>query len=280
MYPSQMFFQYHLCYGGPAPGQMPCARLCRNSPRSACWPGAAAAAACRHNPTEVKSAKLGAGSSARVSRPRRGGDRRSPARSGDLRSAVWPGRSPATTPTATTPAVPSSARVVRRGSPDPAWLGPKVSGTLGRPSVGGVARSQPGHNAGVGGSVHVRAGQAGHQEAAVGRPLKMTIHRQYLLTAGDGLRLDGQCWLPDGQARAAVMLVHGLTEHSGRYRGPAEQLQRPGLRGLRRGPSGSRAVAGPALPGPPPGPVPGRSGRAGRAGTAAAAPAESVPLRS
>jgi acylglycerol lipase len=32
-----------------------------------------------------------------------------------------------------------------------------------------------------------------------------------------GRRLFKQAWLPDGEARAAVVLVHGLAEHSGRY---------------------------------------------------------------
>ena len=30
-------------------------------------------------------------------------------------------------------------------------------------------------------------------------------------------RLYRQSWLPDGEHRAAILLVHGLGEHSGRY---------------------------------------------------------------
>src|SRR6266508_3748396 len=35
--------------------------------------------------------------------------------------------------------------------------------------------------------------------------------------ARDGLILFERAWLPDGQARAVVVLVHGFAEHSGRY---------------------------------------------------------------
>ncbi len=34
----------------------------------------------------------------------------------------------------------------------------------------------------------------------------------------DGCRLFGRGWLPDGQAEAVVIVAHGLSEHSGRYR--------------------------------------------------------------
>ena len=42
----------------------------------------------------------------------------------------------------------------------------------------------------------------------------------------DGLNLYQQCWLPQADARAVVLLVHGFIEHSGRYAALAEQLNR------------------------------------------------------
>ena len=42
----------------------------------------------------------------------------------------------------------------------------------------------------------------------------------------DGLELYEQCWLPPADARAVVLLVHGFTEHGGRYAELAEQLNR------------------------------------------------------
>ena len=43
-------------------------------------------------------------------------------------------------------------------------------------------------------------------------------HFETTLTASDGLQLYCQGWEPpESQARAAICLVHGLGEHSGRY---------------------------------------------------------------
>ncbi len=42
-------------------------------------------------------------------------------------------------------------------------------------------------------------------------------HAEGTLHAHDGLELYHQSWRPEGDARAAIMLVHGLGEHSGRY---------------------------------------------------------------
>jgi alpha-beta hydrolase superfamily lysophospholipase len=42
----------------------------------------------------------------------------------------------------------------------------------------------------------------------------------------DGLRLFERRWLPSGEPRAEVMLVHGIMEHSGRYATTAEILVR------------------------------------------------------
>jgi acylglycerol lipase len=44
----------------------------------------------------------------------------------------------------------------------------------------------------------------------------------------DGTRLYERCWLPETDARAAVAIVHGFTEHSGRYARIAERLNSHG----------------------------------------------------
>lgn len=48
------------------------------------------------------------------------------------------------------------------------------------------------------------------------------------LRTADGLQLYGQGWLPEGTSRAAVCLVHGLGEHSGRYPHVAMALHQAG----------------------------------------------------
>ncbi|MBV4452280.1 MULTISPECIES: alpha/beta hydrolase [Pseudomonas] len=42
-------------------------------------------------------------------------------------------------------------------------------------------------------------------------------HRAFWLTANDRSRLYVNQWMPDGPAKAVVMLCHGMAEHSGRY---------------------------------------------------------------
>ena len=54
------------------------------------------------------------------------------------------------------------------------------------------------------------------------------LHEEDYLTSSDGLRLYRQSWLPDGPPKAVVVLVHGFTEHSGRYAPVAEELNRHG----------------------------------------------------
>lgn len=49
------------------------------------------------------------------------------------------------------------------------------------------------------------------------------------LTSSDGTTLFTRHWRPDGEARALVVLVHGLHEHSGRYAYLASALMRRGL---------------------------------------------------
>jgi len=49
-------------------------------------------------------------------------------------------------------------------------------------------------------------------------------YRETRLSTPDGLQLHSRCWLPDGQPTAAVVLIHGLAEHGGRYAPVAERL--------------------------------------------------------
>ena len=42
-------------------------------------------------------------------------------------------------------------------------------------------------------------------------------HHEDRFAARDGLKLYEQCWLPAGEPRATVLVVHGVIEHSGRY---------------------------------------------------------------
>lgn len=49
-------------------------------------------------------------------------------------------------------------------------------------------------------------------------------HSEGSFTANDGLTIYHQSWLPDGDAKAVVILVHGLGEHSGRYGHVADRL--------------------------------------------------------
>ncbi|WP_431700706.1 lysophospholipase [Pseudomonas sp. BR20] len=49
-------------------------------------------------------------------------------------------------------------------------------------------------------------------------------HSTFWLTANDRSRLYVNHWMPDGPAKAVVMLSHGMAEHSGRYERLAEAL--------------------------------------------------------
>ncbi|MGB9723202.1 MAG: lysophospholipase [Chloroflexia bacterium] len=53
-------------------------------------------------------------------------------------------------------------------------------------------------------------------------------HPQWNWTSRDGWLLYAQAWQPEGEARSAVCLVHGLGEHSGRYGHVAAALNRAG----------------------------------------------------
>lgn len=45
----------------------------------------------------------------------------------------------------------------------------------------------------------------------------------------DGLRLHGRKWMPEGEIKALLMIVHGLGEHSGRYDHMAEYMNAQGI---------------------------------------------------
>lgn len=53
-------------------------------------------------------------------------------------------------------------------------------------------------------------------------------HEETRFAGRDGLELYQQCWLPDGPARAVVVMVHGVNEHSGRYARLAGELNQRG----------------------------------------------------
>jgi alpha-beta hydrolase superfamily lysophospholipase len=76
----------------------------------------------------------------------------------------------------------------------------------------------------------------------------MPTHSEFFDTkCSSQLRLHQNVWLPDGEAKSAMILVHGLIEHSGRYGDVAAELNRHGcavygldLRG--HGRSGGRRI--------------------------------------
>ncbi len=49
-------------------------------------------------------------------------------------------------------------------------------------------------------------------------------HSEDRFNTPDGLNLYWQCWLPETEPLAAVVLLHGFTEHSGRYADVAQRL--------------------------------------------------------
>lgn len=53
-------------------------------------------------------------------------------------------------------------------------------------------------------------------------------HQEMGWQSYDGLAVFAQAWLPEGELKAMVALVHGLGEHSGRYQHVAEALNRAG----------------------------------------------------
>jgi len=55
-------------------------------------------------------------------------------------------------------------------------------------------------------------------------------HMEGTITAGDGITLFTQSWLPEGDTTGRVLLVHGMGEHSSRYEHVARVLTAAGLR--------------------------------------------------
>lgn len=54
-------------------------------------------------------------------------------------------------------------------------------------------------------------------------------HTEYSWTTKDNLKIFGQEWKPDGKVKGAIALVHGLGEHSGRYKHVAEAFAAAGF---------------------------------------------------
>jgi alpha-beta hydrolase superfamily lysophospholipase len=54
------------------------------------------------------------------------------------------------------------------------------------------------------------------------------VHEEFTLTTGGGAGLYGQRWIPDGRPAAAIALVHGFGEHTGRYAHVGEAFARGG----------------------------------------------------
>src|SRR5262245_26753159 len=54
------------------------------------------------------------------------------------------------------------------------------------------------------------------------------VRSEWTVRAPAGPRLFGQSWLPAAPARASILIVHGLAEHTGRYETTATDLARAG----------------------------------------------------
>jgi len=53
-------------------------------------------------------------------------------------------------------------------------------------------------------------------------------HSEYFWTTRDNVKIYGQEWKPEGKQKAAIAMVHGLGEHSGRYEHVAEAFTAAG----------------------------------------------------
>ena len=50
-----------------------------------------------------------------------------------------------------------------------------------------------------------------------------------IIKASDGREIYLNKWLPEGEVRAVVVLLHGMAEHSGRYAEFAQYLNEAGI---------------------------------------------------
>ena len=50
------------------------------------------------------------------------------------------------------------------------------------------------------------------------------VGQEGTFTGAEGVKISWRSWLPEGQARAAVVIAHGISEHGGRYERVAERL--------------------------------------------------------
>jgi acylglycerol lipase len=55
------------------------------------------------------------------------------------------------------------------------------------------------------------------------------IKNEEMFEGPGGLKLNLRTWLPDGPARAVMVIIHGFKAHSGLYEWPAQQLVREGI---------------------------------------------------
>src|SRR5690606_1148928 len=76
------------------------------------------------------------------------------------------------------------------------------------------------------GQVNRAAGKSGNLKIP-GRESGLK-HKEMFWRAGDGLQLFAQSWEPAEEVKGVICLVHGLGEHSGRYRHWAELFNRSG----------------------------------------------------
>lgn len=56
-----------------------------------------------------------------------------------------------------------------------------------------------------------------------------TEHSDFIWESNDGLKLYAQSWMPLGEIKGVIILIHGLGEHSGRYDGWARKLGNEGF---------------------------------------------------
>jgi alpha-beta hydrolase superfamily lysophospholipase len=55
------------------------------------------------------------------------------------------------------------------------------------------------------------------------------LYKEQWITSDDGTKLFIRCWIPHGKVRAVLHIVHGMSEHSGRYEKTATSLVADGV---------------------------------------------------